>query len=173
MFEPTASWSLPAHLYEVSEWSAWCSNPFQPFSCHGAPGWPNPDWVSGNVSAINGPSDQSTHYAWTDMTYLLHRQNVSWGYYVFKGTEPDCANDGATSCAPVQQGPQTPGIWNPLPSFADVRQDGQLGNVQTLSNFFTAATRGRSPRSRGSIRTVRSLSIRPACSARARPTSPA
>jgi phospholipase C len=79
------------------------------------------------------------------MTYLLHNNNISWGYYVFQGNEPDCENDAAMSCAPVQQGPQTPGIWNPLPSFTDVAQDGQLGNVQTLSNFFTAARNGTLP----------------------------
>ena len=49
------------------------------------------------------------------------------------------------SCAPVAQRPQTPGIWNPLPSFTDVREDGQLGNVQSLSNFFTQAGQGTLP----------------------------
>ena len=34
-------------------------------------------------------------YAWTDLTYLLHKQHVSWGYYVVAGTEPDCENDDA------------------------------------------------------------------------------
>jgi phospholipase C len=79
------------------------------------------------------------------MTFLLHGQNVSWGYYVFKGSEPDCEDDASVSCTPVQQGPQTPGIWNPLPSFTDVRQDGQLGDVQSLSNFFTQAAAGTLP----------------------------
>ncbi len=36
------------------------------------------------------------------------------------------------------QGPKTPGIWNPLPDFADVQQDGQLGNVQSLNSFYSA-----------------------------------
>jgi phospholipase C len=49
------------------------------------------------------------------------------------------------TCAPVTQGPRTPGIWNPLPSFTTVRQDGQLGNVQTLTNFFTQAKNGTLP----------------------------
>jgi len=141
MFEPNSSWSLPQHLYMVSEWSAFCTNPLNPFSCHGANQSPNADWTSD----ISGPSDGMLHYAWTDMTYLLHGQNVSWGYYVFKGTEPDCENDSAMSCAPVQQGPQTPGIWNPLPSFTDVTQDNQLGNVQSLSNFFSQARKGTLP----------------------------
>ena len=75
----------------------------------------------------------------------LHQYGVSWGYYVFQGTEPDCESDSAMTCAPVQQGPKTPGIWNPLPSFTDVTQDGQLGNIQSLSNFFTAAKSGTLP----------------------------
>ncbi len=132
MYEPNASWSLPEHLFMVSEWSALCTIPTDPFSCANALQNPN-------------PSDGTAHYAWTDMTYLLHKQNVSWGYYVFKGTEPDCENDSAMTCAPVAQGPKTPGIWNPLPSFQTVIQDGQTGNVQTLSNFFAAAKNGSLP----------------------------
>src|SRR4051794_26502268 len=33
LFEPNASWSLPAHLYMVSEWSARCSVANDPHSC--------------------------------------------------------------------------------------------------------------------------------------------
>jgi phospholipase C len=129
----------------VSEWSALCKDPFDPFSCRGALQWPNYDWQGSQISGINGPTDNTLHYAWTDLTYLLHGQNVSWGYYVFKGTEPDCENDAAMSCAPVQQGPTTPGIWNPLPSFTDVTQDGELSNIQSLSSFFAAAKNGTLP----------------------------
>jgi phospholipase C len=132
MYEPNASWSLPEHLYQVSEWSALCTSPQNPFSCTNALDSPN-------------PSDGQPRYAWTDITYLLHRYGVSWAYYVFQGTEPDCEADSAMTCAPVQQGPKTPGIWNPLPSFTDVAQDGQLSNVQTLSNFFAAANNGTLP----------------------------
>jgi len=110
-------------------------------SCVNALQSPNPD-----ASAATSPAnDGQLHYAWTDITYLLHSSGVSWGYYVFKGTEPDCEDDSSMTCAPVQQGPQTPGIWNPLPSFTDVTQDGQLGNIQTLSNFFAAAKAGTLP----------------------------
>ena len=144
MFEPNASWSLPQHLYMVSEWSAFCTNPLVPATCHGDLQNPNPDSTL-NAASFATPNDGQLHYAWTDITYLLHQQNVSWGYYVFQGSEPDCENDSSMSCAPVQQGPTTPGIWNPLPSFTDVSQDGQLGNIQTLSNFFTAAKNGTLP----------------------------
>jgi phospholipase C len=139
LFEPNASWSLPAALYKVSEWSAYCTDPMNPFACKGSLENPNPD------GGFSGPNDGQLHYAWTDMTYLLHKAAVSWGYYVFKGSEPDCENDQNVTCAPVQQGPQTPGIWNPLPSFTDVTQDGELGNIQSLQNFFTAAATGTLP----------------------------
>ena len=144
MFEPNASWSLPQHLYMVSEWSAFCSNPMDPSSCSNAIQNPNPDSTL-QATTFATANDGQLHYAWTDMTYLLHQQNVSWGYYVFQGTEPDCENDAAMTCAPVQQGPTTPGIWNPLPSFTDVTQDDQLSNIQSLSNFFTAAKNGTLP----------------------------
>jgi phospholipase C len=143
MFEPNASWSLPQHLYMVSEWSAFCTDPLEPSSCHSDAQNPNPDsTLTPNFSTAN---DGQLHYAWTDITYLLHQQNVSWGYYVFQGSEPDCENDASMTCTAVQQSPQTPGIWNPLPSFTDVTQDGQLGNIQSLSNFFTAAKNGTLP----------------------------
>jgi phospholipase C len=143
MFEPNSSWSLPQHLFMVSEWSAFCTDPLDPFSCTGALQSPNQDWTNG--AGINGPNDGLSHYAWTDMTWILHRQNVSWGYYVFQGSEPDCESDSSMTCTPVQQRPQTPGIWNPLPSFTDVTQDGQLSDIHSLSAFFTAAHKGRLP----------------------------
>jgi phospholipase C len=144
MFEPNESWSLPAHLYMVSEWSAFCTNPLDPSSCRSDAQNPNPDSTL-EATTFATPNDGQLHYAWTDITYLLHHQNVSWGYYVFQGTEPDCENDSSMTCTPVQQGPTTPGIWNPLPSFTDVSQDDQLSNIQSLSNFFTAAKNGTLP----------------------------
>jgi phospholipase C len=143
MFEPNESWSLPQHLYMVSEWSAFCTDPLDPMSCRNAVQNPNNDATLNN--AFSKPNDGQLHYAWTDITYLLHQQNVRWGYYVFNGSEPDCEDDASMSCAPVPQSPTTPGIWNPLPSFTDVTQDGQLGNIQSLTNFLAQAKDGTLP----------------------------
>jgi len=142
MFEPNASWSLPAHLFMLSEWSANCTHQGDPMSCVNAlqsPGNP-PDF--GPPRLVRTPPPD---YAWTDLTYLLHKDRVSWGYYVFNGSEPDCNDNAAMSCAPVAQRPKTPGIWNPLPYFDTVSQDNQLGNIQTLGNFFSAAKTGTLP----------------------------
>jgi phospholipase C len=144
MFQTDASWSLPEHLFLVSEWSARCHIPGDATSCvnnNQSPGYP-PDFQRNNLR-IAAPT--TPDYAWTDLTYLLHKAGVGWGYYVFKGTEPDCENDAAISCAPVKQGPRTPGIWNTLPYFDTVQQDGQLQNVQSLQNFFAAARNGTLP----------------------------
>jgi phospholipase C len=138
MYEPNASWSLPAHLFMVSEWSAHCTNRDDPMSCTNAlqsPGSP-PD-------AKNG-TGRAPAYAWTDLTYLLHKHKVSWRYYVFSGTEPDCENDEMI-CESVKQGAKTPGIWNPLPYFTTVQNNHQLANVTNLSNYFKAAKTGRLP----------------------------
>ena len=95
-----------------------------------------------------GESLQLGLYSWTDLTYLLHKHGVSWAYYVQSGIQPDCddnPDETAAGCAPVAQGARTPSIWNPLPSFTDVKQDGQLGDVKNLSAFYTAAGRGALP----------------------------
>ncbi|MDQ6752754.1 MAG: phospholipase [Actinomycetota bacterium] len=213
MFEPNASWSLPSHLYMVSEWSAKCSRTADPQSCVNAlqnPGLP-PDFTTTIRNTLIGkcrlglqnsacrtallaagitaemaaqlhaliladcrsagsyPTCQSAidravipaplkqklldaakalappDYAWTDLTYLLHKQNVPWAYYVFNGTEPDCQDAAAMTCSPVSQNATTPGIWNPLPYFDTVRKDGQLDNIQSLANFYTAAKNGTLP----------------------------
>ncbi len=136
MFEPNASWSLPQHLFMVSEWSARCAVPGSAASCSNALQGPaNPD----------RPGQPAPDYAWTDLTWLLHMHQVSWGYYVFRGSEPDCQDSAALACTAQAQNFKTPGIWNPLPYFDTVRADGQLGNVQSVDNFFAAARAGALP----------------------------
>jgi phospholipase C len=142
MFEPNASWSLPEHLFMVSEWSAHCTQHDNPGSCVNA--LQSPGTPPGPGGAASQPLPNPI-YAWTDLTYLLHKQSVSWGYYVVSGSEPDCENDAALSCAPVGQSPKTPGIWNPLPYFDTVKNDGQLGNIQSVANFYSAAKAGTLP----------------------------
>ena len=145
MFEPNASWSLPAHLFLVSEWSAHCTQHDNPGSCTNALQSPGTPPNGSPIPAGATPSRRSPIYAWTDLTYLLHKHQVSWGYYVVPGSEPDCADDSSLSCAPVKQNSRTPGIWNPLPYFDTVRNDGQLGNIQPSSNFYAQAKAGTLP----------------------------
>jgi len=193
MFEPVDSWSLPSHLYLISEWSARCGSA-NPDSCvndpaqagggraglnglpaaftsclrtHGVKQLKKANLTSPKVVAATsaclgaltpaqrqqllgsgGEGAQLGDYSWTDLTYLLHKNNVSWAYYVQQGVQPDCddnPDETAAGCAPVAQGAGTPSIWNPLPSFTDVKTDGQLGNIQNLTSFYPAAEKGTLP----------------------------
>ena len=69
---------------------------------------------------------------------------VSWGYFVTPGGEPDCEG-GNSNCAGTPLSVGTPDIWNPLPSFSDVQQDGQLGDIQNTSRFLADAHVGTLP----------------------------
>jgi phospholipase C len=134
MFEPVASWSLPAHLFMVSGWSAKCpKGDTNPLDCEGSI---NPIQPADGWSQPLEPG--AATYAWSDITYLLNKAAVSWRYYMFEGAEPDCVRDEALTCEPKPQGLQTPGIWNPLPAFTDVQQNHQLGNIQSLTHFYKA-----------------------------------
>jgi phospholipase C len=140
MFEPNWGWSLPAHLWLVSGWSARCTNPRKPASC------------TGNLEGPgNGPSSTLKRYphgpiyAWTDLTYLLHAHRVTWASYVVRGKAPDCFS-GPIACYTKLAGPNTPGFWNVLPNFTDVREDGQAAAAaQPMSAFFAAAAQGTLP----------------------------
>ncbi len=183
MFESTVSWSLPAHLFMVSGWSANCKTYDDASSCVGnidllpakstrdrmkqmlGVQWLTRDWLQEKlhnylpvafaapkpaapiVRAQDARIDSQSpnwRFAWTDITYLLHRAGVSWGYYVSKGEAPDC-EDERLRCPPVPQDAQTPSIWNPLPSFGTVRQNGQLDNIKDVSEFTKAAKNGTLP----------------------------
>src|SRR5581483_9855913 len=163
MFEPTDSWSLISHLYMVSAWSAHCTTASNPFSCTGDLAFPDtegePETGNSLADQINGaavgiftaadPDDaanspQPPDYAWTDITYLLHKYNVSWRYYLAQGTEPDCPT-GAMECAPQPQAVSTPEIWNPLPDFETVHQDNQIGNIVPDTQLFPDAQMGHLP----------------------------
>ena len=138
MFESNLGWSLPAHNYLVSGWSASCTTA-SPMSCKTALGALLGE--SGNTPLTRAPVG---HYSWTDLTYLLDHHHVSWRYYIHNGRQPDCAS-GALGCKLPTLSARTSSIWNPLPKFETVRQDHQLGDIQEISRFYAAARAGRLP----------------------------
>ena len=209
MFQSDASWSLPAHLYDVSGWSAHCSVAADASSCVNDDelgGYQTSDIIGVGVrgrdaatrvrrllrtvrrrekmcqlaqrsvssggsiagsgtryppavarcrrriedqlaklrATVSREASTTYNYAWTDITYLLHRDGVSWGYFITPGGEPDCVG-GNANCASSPFSVGTPDIWNPLPSFADVRQDGQVGNIQDVGHFLKDARTGTLP----------------------------
>jgi phospholipase C len=141
MFEPVASWSLPAHLYMVSAWSASGCGSNDPSSCSNNI---SEFYVAAAMQASELKGKHPPFFAWTDITYLLHKHHVSWGYFVESGTEPDCRDDGA-KCPPQPLSAKTGSIWNPLPNFATVHEANQLSNIQGVAKFRKAARTGHLP----------------------------
>jgi hypothetical protein len=72
-------------------------------------------------------------FAWTDLTYLPRKNNISWGYYLDHGEQSTTNPNGV------------PKIWNVMPGFTDVSQDKQTGNVQPLTTFMAQAKAGTLP----------------------------
>ena len=132
MFAPSDSWTLPSHLYMVSGWSAVCSDPQDATTCT------SDSWLR------DGPAEQYQYgegprYAWTDITYLLDQQSVSWGYYVDDQT---CLQGG---CGTIPDRGYTTSVKNPLPGFTDVQQAGTQGSVQFHHDFLAQAAAGTLP----------------------------
>jgi phospholipase C len=140
LFEGVRSWSLPSHLDLISGWSARCTNPNDPTSCS--------TYLGSRPGAIARTAEsnlvRTRPYAWTDLTYLLHRAHVSWRYFVANGSQPDCV-DGQMACRPRPQSATTPGIWNPLPGFRTVWADHQVSDVQPARAYFRDARLGTLP----------------------------
>jgi phospholipase C len=174
MFSPVNSWSLPAHYYEVSAWSARCPSPapdatprpgsdpaedpafrVDPMSCRndrrialGPPSKskaPPPPPDIARMEENTAPAFSVA--AWTDLTYLLDKHRVSWRYYVSDHTPTGCATRAQVIDCMKAQGDHrtTPWIWNPLLFAGDVREDGSVGKTQTLARFFADAHAGTLP----------------------------
>ncbi len=138
LFQPNASWSLPSHLFLVSAWSARCRTSASA-TCRNE---------IQDVEAIRdgstGGDPAAQPYAWTDLTYLLRKANVSWAYYVAEGTQPDCTDDGM-ACQAKPQRADFDTLVSPLPRFQTVHDDHQVGNIQPISRFYQAARDGTLP----------------------------
>ena len=125
-FESVHSQSHPAHLELFSGWAAKCKtlNPPDVNSCAS----------DANPGQIWGPRFP-VPYLWTDITYLLYQNSVDWKVYLDGGLGP--LHDHATVGA----------LWDVLPGFETVNQDGQVGNAENylLSDFFSDAAAGTLP----------------------------
>jgi len=84
---PVASWSLPAHLYMVSAWSPSCTSS-APSSCSNNIVGPYTPAQQRFVNQAIATGTAPVSDAWTDITNRLHKDHVSWGYYVEAGTSP-------------------------------------------------------------------------------------
>ena len=136
MFAPSDSWTLPAHLYLVSAWSATCHN-LDPMQCRSDQKFPG--FNAADSGRFWVPADGAPRpYVWADITWLLHNYGVSWAYYVGKDSciRPPCSKPTEESTNP---------IMNPLPGFKTVQVTKQFKNIRPNTEFFDAAANGTLP----------------------------
>jgi phospholipase C len=130
MFGPTDSWTLPAHLYMLSAWSASCTDPSDVTTCTSNNGLREPweVWVYG----------EDPIYGWTDITRLLDDAGVTWGYFVGNGTcwSPPC---------PKTDEPETVPSRNPVPGFVATAATELADNILTHDDFRALAATGDLP----------------------------
>ena len=127
-YESVQSWSLPAHLALFSGWSAECTKL-------------NPPDVSSCSSSVTGknwsPKTLPIPYLWTDITYLLYQNGVTWSAYL----------DGGLGGPVGPPATAVQGIWIPLGGFETVNNDGQYANAvgSTVTEFISQAQAGTLP----------------------------
>ncbi len=136
MFAPTDSWTLPSHLFLVSGWSAYCSDTTDPMSC-------TSDLSLKGDRRWNYGDDPK--YAWTDITWLLDRNDVSWASYVGNDTcwlHPPCPE-------PERRGFETSYQRNVLPGFTSFwngeRTSGVQDNTLPVNDYLAGAASGDLP----------------------------
>jgi phospholipase C len=132
-YESAESWSLPAHLALFSGWSAQCTkiSPPEISSCESS--LTGKTWSQATPLPYASPQP----YLWTDITYLLYQNNVTWSAYL----------DGGLGGAIGPPNTAVQGIWIPLGGFETVVQDAQTGNAlgSTVTDFITQAGNGTLP----------------------------
>jgi phospholipase C len=164
MFAPADSWTLPAHLFLVSAWSASCADPQDPMSCRS-------DLEVDDVIDLQRHGEHPPIYAWTPITYLLSEAGVSWAYYIGNDTcrtpEDPCPRlgDGRRSTPPAQ---------NPLPSFTTTHEQDDFENIRLHADLYDQIQDGTLPTVSWVMPAVATANI-PATARRSprdRPTSP-
>jgi phospholipase C len=124
-FESVHSQSHPSHLESFSGWTAFCKQ-LSPPDVQSCVSSPDPNHVWG--------AEYPTPYLWTDITYLLWKHGVTWGVYLDGGLGPI-----EDHCCVLP-------IWDVLPGFEDVQDDGQVGNALiNLKQFYSDASAGTLP----------------------------
>jgi len=135
MFVSTDSWSLPSHLFLMSGWSAYCPDRTDPMSCRS------------NLNLKRSPKrwdfGDRPPYAWTDITWLLDREGVSWSYFIGSDTcwEPPCAKAASRLNASKP-------VFMPIAGFTSFREgarDGIQDNIASVHRFEREARAGTLP----------------------------
>ena len=84
MFAPTDSWTLPAHLFLISGWSARARRPT--IRWRASPTSGTRAASRARVEELDARRGRALAYIWADITWLLYKAGVTWGYFVGPGS---------------------------------------------------------------------------------------
>jgi phospholipase C len=135
MFASADSWTLPSHLFLISGWAAYCPHPDDPMSCRSN--------LSLKAPAQRWDYGDDPIYAWTDITWLLDANGVSWRYYIGSDTcwEPPCPG---VSNRTYESKP----VFMPIAgftSFWDGEREGVDDNLVSVQRYLVSAAHGTLP----------------------------
>ena len=140
MFEPNWGWSLPAHLWLVSGWSAQCRNPYQREHVHDES---RHEERRARGAASPPPARAAVRL---DRPHLPPAQVPDHVGLVRPEGRGARLPRGPIRCYTRLKGGSAPRMWNPLPDFTDVREDHQRDiSQEPLRRFYSAAERGNLP----------------------------
>lgn len=122
LFASVDSFSLPAHMFIFSGWSA---------SCSGGP-----------LTCKSDYSPSPSNFNWTPIAFLLDKYGASWAWYVGEDTNI-CASYPKCPQSPTDK--VTPTNWNPPPGFTYVKESDELDHILPVSGFREALTNGTLP----------------------------
>ena len=120
MFEPNSSWSWPEHLFMVSGWSARAGRRMERIRRHASAQSKDrrlrKEESKRRKVEIEHPYTGPTRYRCRGRTSptCLHKYGVSWRYYVFEGSEPDCESRRSAEM-------RNPGSRDPRPRASGTR----------------------------------------------------
>jgi phospholipase C len=135
MFASADSWTLPSHLFLISGWSAYCPDPSDPMSCRSN--------LSLKAPAQRWDYGDDPIYAWTDITWLLDANHISWRYYIGRDTcwEPPCPFERNRSL-------ESKPVFTPVAGFTSFwngERDGIHDNLVSVQTYLRSAADGTLP----------------------------
>ncbi len=135
MFASADSWTLPSHLFLMSAWAAFCPDPTDPMSCRSD--------LSLKAPAQRWDYGDEPIYAWTDVTWLLDAQGVSWNYYIGRDTcwEPPCPGERNRAL-------ESKPVFTPIAGFTSFwngERDGIHDNLVSVQRYLASAADGSLP----------------------------
>ena len=67
---------------------------------------------------------------------------MTWKYYNAEGGTSACADD-PEDCPTLPANAKVPSIWNVLPRFETVKEDGELPNITTINQLYVDLAAGK------------------------------